>query len=284
LPKTTRATPPQLMPSLLLLGWCLLALYPVAWLWQVAVTPAGASAGAASFLSALPHFSLDAFAQVWQQLPFQQFTVNSFLICGIAVVFTLLTSVLTAFPLACLPVKGKKVVSGLVLWSVIIPFQVLMIPLFLLCQQVGLTEGNGYVPMLLGLTLPFWVSGFGIILLRQAFAQVPKALLDAAELEGCSLWQQLWHVALPLIKPSLGLLAVLTFMSAWGELLWPSLLISQPEHFPLSVGLVQLQGAFSSNWRLIAAGTLLGTLPVIVVFLVAQRYFIPNAAAGSVKG
>jgi putative chitobiose transport system permease protein len=229
-------------------------------------------------------WSFSAFADVFNALPFAAFTINSVCISLVSVSITLLTSVLVGFPLACLTFRGKQAVNGLVLLSVIIPFQVLMIPLFLLTQRLGLTEAHGYWPMVLGLTLPFWISGFGILLLKQAFTQIPVSLLDAAVLDGCTPWQQLTRVALPLVLPSLGLLTVLTFLASWGELLWPSLMLSQPEHFPLSLGLVQLQGAFSSNWRLIAAGSLLGILPVIGVFLLAQRLFIPQVGAGAVKG
>ena len=275
-PRVTRA---WLWHSLLI-GWSLLSLFPLWWLWQVAATPVGLPLGTASPLQ----WQLGAFGQVFQQMPFAAFTLNSVLLCGVSMAITLTTSVLVAFPLACLRFQGRKWVNALVLLTVIVPFQVLMIPLFLMCQRLGLTEAQGYAPMLLGLTMPFWISGFGILLLKQAFANVPASLLDAAVLDGCTPWQQLWQVALPLIQPSLGLLMVLTFLASWGELLWPSLMLSDPSHFPLSVGLVQLQGAFSSNWRLIAAGSLLGILPVMVVFLLAQRLFIPQASAGAVKG
>jgi putative chitobiose transport system permease protein len=253
--------------------WCGLALWPLAWLVSTAITPPGGGP-----------LTLAAFGQVFDQLPFGWFTLNSLALCALSVAATLVTSVLVAFPLGCLQFAGKPWVSALVLLSVVVPFQVLMIPLFFMCQHAGLTEANGWLPMVLGLTLPFWVSGFGIVLLRQAFAQLPTGLLDAAVLDGCSPWQQLWWVALPLIKPSLGLLAVLTFLSSWGELLWPSLLLSQPQHFPLSVGLVQLQGAFSSNWQWVAAGTVLGVVPVLIVFVVCQRLFLPVSTAGAEKG
>jgi putative chitobiose transport system permease protein len=275
----TRVKMPWLWHSLLM-GWGLLSLFPLWWLWQVAVTPLGLPLGTAS----LGQWQWGSFGQVFQQMPFAAFTLNSILLCLVSMSITLTTSVLVAFPLACLRFQGQKWVNGLVLLSVIVPFQVLMIPLFLLCQRAGLTEAHGYLPMLLGLTLPFWISGFGILLLKQAFANIPTSLLDAAVLDGCTPWQRLWHIALPLIQPSLGLLTVLTFLASWGELLWPSLMLSDPQHFPLSVGLVQLQGAFSSNWRLIAAGSLLGILPVMVVFLLAQKLFIPQATAGAVKG
>jgi putative chitobiose transport system permease protein len=270
----------RLLKHGVLISWSLLALFPMVWLWQVAVTPGSGLLGQ----TPPSQWTLSHFVAVCQQLPFGMFTLNSAIVCGLSVGLTLLTSVLVAFPLACLPVKGRWLVEALVMISVLVPFQVLMIPLFLLCQGLHLTEANGPIPMYLGLSLPFWVSGFGIIIVRQAFAQLPASVFDAARLDGCTPWQQLFQVGVPMVLPTLGLLAILTFLASWGELLWPSVLLSQPQHFPLSVGLVQLQGAFSSNWRLIAAGTLLGTAPVIVVFLLCQRLFIPQGNAGAEKG
>jgi putative chitobiose transport system permease protein len=180
--------------------------------------------------------------------------------------------------------KGKRWWLLGVLATMMIPFQVIMIPLYLLLLQLHLTGTDGLIQSWFGRALPLAISGFGIFFVRQALLSIPRALEESAILDGCDSWQVLWHVMVPLIRPTLATLAVFTFMASWGEFLWASIMLSTPETFTLPVGLVQLQGIFSADWRLIAAGTVMSMIPIMVLFFSLQRYFVRGAMMGSVKG
>lgn len=230
------------------------------------------------------HPTLQNFAEVWGAVPLMAYFWNSLIVAFLTVVLNLLFSLLAAYPLARMRFKGQRTFFFTILATMMIPFQVIMIPLYLIVLQMGLHESAGITSSWLGLALPFAVSGFGIFFIRQALVTLPKDLEESAVLDGCNSFQILFRILLPLISPTLATLAVFTFMASWGEFLWPSIMLSEPTHFTLPVGLVQLQGAFSANWRLIAAGTILSMLPVLVFFLLLQRYFVSGTLAGSVKG
>jgi putative chitobiose transport system permease protein len=267
----------------LLLGLVLIAIGPFLWLLSTALK------GPAENIFAYPprflpeQFTWENFAAVWQAVPMDRYLLNSLGVSVLGVALTVVISVLTAYPLARMRFRGQGALFSVVLATMMVPFQVLMVPLFLIVLQLGLTEGHGLLPTWLGLIAPFAVSGFGIFFVRQAMVRLPKDLEEAAILDGCHSGQILRHVWLPLLTPTLSTLAVLSFLTLWSEYLWPSVLLSQPEHFTLPVGLVQLQGQFSANWRLIAAGTVLSMVPVLVLFVMMQKTLLAGSLAGSVK-
>lgn len=229
------------------------------------------------------HATVENFKAAWQAVPMGQYFLNSIGVSLATVTLNLVISTLAAYPLARLHFRGEKLAFFAILASMMIPFQVLMIPLYLLMMKLGLGDSHGRLSLWLGLTIPFAVSGFGIFFVRQAMVTLPRALEEAAVMDGCNSLQTLWYVLLPQIKPTLATLAVLSLLTSWGELLWPSILISDPKHFTLPVGLVQLQGFFSANWRLVAAGTVLSMAPILVAFVFLQRYFVSGTLAGAVK-
>lgn len=228
--------------------------------------------------------TLGNLTEVWTKVPMGTYMVNSVVVAVITVGLNLVFSTLAAYPLARMKFKGQKWITVLILATMMIPFQVLMIPLYLLLLQLGLTGASGLVPAYIGLAIPFAISGFGIFFIRQALITIPRDLEESAQLDGCTPLQTLWYVMVPLIRPSLATLAIFTFMASWGEFLWPSIILNEPEHFTLPVGLVQLQGQFSSNWRLIAAGTLVSMGPILLIFLTLQRFFLRGNLQGAVKG
>lgn len=228
--------------------------------------------------------TLNNFAEVWQAVPMDAYMINSAIVTGLAVVFNLIFSVLAAYPLARMEFKGKNSIFLLILATMMIPFQVIMIPLFLMVLKMNLVDSASTVGAYIGLVIPFVVGGFGIFFVRQALVNIPKQLEESAVMDGCNSFQVLTEVMIPLIRPTLATLAVFTFMANWGEFLWPSIVLSKPEMYTLPVGLVHLQGAFSANWRLIAAGTILATIPILAFFVILQRYFISGTLAGSIKG
>jgi putative chitobiose transport system permease protein len=228
--------------------------------------------------------TLENYQKVWTAVPMAAYFYNSIVVTVLSVVLNLIFSVLAAYPLARFEFKGKNSIFMMILATMMIPFQVIMIPLYLMVLKMNLVDTASDIGAWVGLVIPFVVGGFGIFFVRQAMITVPKQLEESAVMDGCNSVQVLTKVILPLIKPTLATLAVFTFMANWGEFLWPSIVLTKPKMYTLPVGLVHLQGAFSANWRLIAAGTILATIPVVVFFLVLQRYFISGTLAGSVKG
>ena len=222
--------------------------------------------------------TLDNFRQVWEAVPFGRYFFNSVLVAVASVALNLILASLAAFPLARMRFRGREPFFVMILATMMIPLPVIMIPLFVLSQRLGLL--NSYS----GLILPTAVSAFGIFLMRQAFLAIPREIEEAAVIDGANPWQVFWQVMLPLTKPSLATLAIFVFVGSWGDFLWPLIVLKDPDLYTLPVGISYLAGTFSANWRLIAAGSVLSILPIVAVFIALQRFFIGGQTAGAVKG
>jgi putative chitobiose transport system permease protein len=266
-----------------------LSIGPFLWLLSTAFKTGDANIFAPeNFIPNPPTF--ENFVQVWQKVKMAEYLINSSVVAFLTVAFNLVFSTLTAYPLARMKFRGRQAIFLAILATMMIPFQVIMIPLYLMMLKLGMTDtalwfqGLPPVNVWVGLSIPFAISGFGIFFIRQALVALPKELEESAVLDGCNSFDVLVKVLVPLIYPALATLAVFTFMASWGEFLWPSILLSEEKNFTLPVGLVYLQGSFSDNWRLVAAGTVMSMVPVIAFFLILQRYFVAGSLAGSVKG
>jgi len=222
--------------------------------------------------------TLDNFVNVWNLIPMGRFFVNTFLVASLTVVLNVLLASLAAYPLAKLRFYGRDTLFYLILGTLIVPEQLTMIPLYILMTQ---TLGLGNT--LIGLVLPFSVSAFGIFLVRQSYMAIPDELIEAARLDGASDWGIWWRIMIPLARPGLAALAIFTFVGAWDRFLWPLLMLNDPQLYTLPLGLTYLNSQFSANARNIAAGTIMATIPMLVFFLAAQRYFI-QGLSGAVKG
>lgn len=218
------------------------------------------------------------FVKVWQANPFGQYLFNSTLVAGLTVGLNLLFCALAAYPLARLDFRGRELIFTLIVSTILIPFQIVMIPLYILAVQLGLR--NTY----LGMIFPAIASAFGIFLLRQAFQGVPKELEEAARMDGCSELGIWWFVMLPAIRPALITLAIFVFIGAWSDFLWPLILLDRPEYYTLPLGVAKLAGAFSLDWRLIAAGSVISIAPILLFFGLMQRYIVPTETGSGVKG
>ena len=224
------------------------------------------------------------FKGVWTQIPFMLYFLNSMIVAGFTVVLNLILSSLAAYPLARMDFKGKKVVFYSILATIMIPFQAIMLPVYLIVLKLNMVDSVNSVMGYIGLILPFAVNAFGIFLMRQAFLSIPKEMEEAAFVDGCNVFQIWWKVLLPMVKPSLAVLAIFTFIGSWGEFLWPSIVLTKKALYTLPVGVNDLQGMFSANWRYIAAGSIISTVPILVFFIAMQRYFISGENDGAVKG
>ena len=209
---------------------------------------------------------------------FVRYLGNSTLVAVLTVVLNLLFCSLAAYPLARLNFRGRDLIFAGVVSTIMIPFQIVMIPLYILSVQLGLK--NSY----LGIIFPSLASAFGIFLLRQAFRNVPKELEEAARMDGCSELGIWWHVMLPAIRPALVTLAIFVFIGSWSDFLWPLIILDRPEYYTLPLGVSKLEGTFGRNWRLISAGSVISIAPVLCLFLLLQRYIIPTDTGSGVKG
>jgi len=222
--------------------------------------------------------SLAAYGQLFAANPMLTYLRNSALVSALAVLANLLFCSLAAYPLARLRFRGRGLVLALVVATILIPFQVVMIPLYLLMVQLGLRNS------LWALILPQAATAFGIFLLRQSFLGVPVELEEAARIDGCSPMGEWWNVMIPAARSDLITLAMFVFIGSWSDFLWPLIILDDPGLYTLPLGLQQLSSSFSLDWRLVAAGSVVSILPVLLLFILLQRFILPNASGDAVKG
>ncbi|MGI0497915.1 carbohydrate ABC transporter permease [Limnospira platensis CENA597] len=218
------------------------------------------------------------FVRVWQTNPFGRYLFNSTLVAVLTVGLNLLFCSLAAYPLARLNFWGRDFLLSAIVSTIMIPFQIVMIPLYILAVQLGLR--NTY----LGIIFPSLASAFGIFLLRQAFMGVPKELEEAARIDGCSELGIWWHIMIPSVRPALMTLAIFVFIGSWSDFLWPLIVVDRPEYYTIPLGVANLAGTFSLDWRIVAAGSVISIAPVLLLFLIVQRYIVPTDTATGVKG
>jgi putative chitobiose transport system permease protein len=230
------------------------------------------------------NFTLQNIITVWQSVPFPTYLFNSVIVSSFTVLFNLMFSSLAGYALARLSFRGKDFIFFCILATIMIPFQVIMIPVYLIILKLNLVDSANSIAGYAGLILPFAVNAFGIFLMRQAFLAIPRELEEAAIIDGCNHFNIWLRVMMPLTIPSLATLAIFTFVGSWGEFLWPSIVLTRPEMYTLPVGLNDLQGTFSTNWRYIAAGTVIAMIPIVTFFLLLQKQFIKGSTEGAVKG
>lgn len=223
--------------------------------------------------------TLENFVKVWQTIPLERYLFNSTLVAVLTVCLNLLFCALAAYPLARLSFRGREAIFTAIVATIMIPFQIVMIPLYVLTVQLHLQ--NTYW----GVIFPSIASAFGIFLLRQAFQGVPKELEEAARMDGCSELGLWWYVMIPAIRPALITLAIFVFIGSWSDFLWPLIVLNPgSEYYTLPLGVKDLEGTFSLDWRLVAAGSVIAIAPILLFFVIMQRYVVPTEAGSGVKG
>ena len=262
----------------------LLSIFPFLWLTSTSLK--GVNEDIFAYPPTIIHqdFTWVNYIDVWHKVNFMGYFWNSMIVAGLTVLLNLVLSSLAAYPLARMQFKGKKIFFFSILATIMIPFQAIMLPVYIITLKLHLIDSVNAVMGYIGLVMPFAVSAFGIFLMRQAFLKIPRELEEAAIIDGCNVFQLFIKVIIPMVKPTLALLAIFTFIGSWGEFLWPSIVLTQDAMYTLPVGINNLQGMFSANWRLIAAGSVISTIPIIVFFLAMQKYFISGENDGAIKG
>jgi multiple sugar transport system permease protein len=218
-----------------------------------------------------------SYQQAWQQGQFPLAFFNSSLVALAVTGLQIFTSALAGYALARQQVWGQQLILLLLLTSLVIPFQLLVIPIFLVLKTGHLINTYG------ALILPTAANGFGIFLMRQFYQTVPIELEEAAALDGATRWQILWRVILPLSRPAITTLFLFTFIGEWNDLFKPLVFTSRPELATVQLTLASFQEQFTNNWPLMMAAAVIATLPVMILFLLGQRQFIRGVATTGMK-
>ena len=268
----------SVLQLMLLLLLALVVLMPL--LWLVSTSLKGPSENIFSSPPALfpAEPSLNAYIRLFQDNPLTTYLLNSTIVSVLAVVANLLFCSLAAYPLARMRFAGRGLVLALVVATILIPFQVVMIPLYILMVQLGLRN------TLLALIIPQAATAFGLYLLRQSFLAVPPELEEAARIDGCSKIGEWWNVMIPAARADLITLAMFVFIGTWSDFLWPLVILDDPQLYTLPLGLQQLSSSFSLDWRVVAAGSVVSIVPVLLLFVLLQRFILPSASGDAVKG
>lgn len=214
-----------------------------------------------------------------EAFPFLLYLRNTLLVCGLTVLGTLLSSSLPAYGFSRLRWRGRDLLFFVMLATLMLPVQVTMLPQFLMFRNLGWT--GTYLPLVVP---PFFGNAFAIFLLRQFFLSIPPELSDAARLDGCSEGRILWQIVAPLSRPALVTVGLFAFIGAWTDFLNPLVYLTDESTYTLALGLQTFIGRHSSEWHLLMAAATVVTLPLLVVFFLAQRTFIQGISLGGVKG
>lgn len=227
----------------------------------------------------VPHpITWQNYADAWTVVPFGRFYLNSIVVGALTTAGQVFTSALAAYAFARLRFPGRDRIFLAYLATMMIPGSVTMIPVFILIKQMRLIDTYT------ALILPGIFTAYGTFMLRQFFMTLPRDLEDAAKIDGCSLFGIFCRITLPLSKPALATLTVFTFMGSWNNFMWPLIVVNSTSKMTLPIGLQSFQNLYSTEWTLLMAGSLIALIPVVVVFLINQRFFVEGIQMGAIKG
>lgn len=220
----------------------------------------------------------DAYIKMFTKFPFAKTIGNSLFISVTYTLITLLSSSMAAFAFAKLRFPGNNALLSCYLATMMIPTQVTMIPLFVIMNRLGLTDTYSSVIM------PSIFRPFAVFMLVQQMRTIPNDFLDAARIDGANVFQVYRNVALPLCVPSLATLSITTFMESWNDYLWPLLMLTDKNKMTLPIALSTLNGQYNTEYNVLMAGSLISMIPIILIYIFAQRYFKGSMMAGGIKG
>jgi multiple sugar transport system permease protein len=259
-----------------LLGLSAVTLFPLVWMLAVSLMAAGeASTYPPPLIPA--HATLDNYRELFARAGMGRYLVNSILLSISVTLLSLVFNVAAGYAFAKLRFPGRERLFKLMLGALVIPSQVAMVPLFLLLKQLGLVNSYG------GVIVPALASIFGIFLVRQYALSIPDDLLEAARIDGASELRIFWLIVVPVLKPIIVTLAVFTLLGTWNDFMWPLIVLTDKDLYTLPVALASLSREHVADNELMMAGSVLTTLPVLVLFIALQRYYVQGLMAGSVK-
>lgn len=222
--------------------------------------------------------TLANFQQAFSRIPVLTYFRNSLIVAAISVCGNVVGSTLAGYALARLHIRGKKVITVLIFSAMLIPGETLLISQFIIVKDLGLQNS------LLGAALPGLCSAMNVLLMVNAFSGIPDELEEAAKVDGANVWQRFFHVCLPQVRGTMTVIVIFAFVGAWNDFLWPLIILGDDSVYTLTVGLNRLKNQFISDPRLIAAGTVIALVPIVIFFLIFQRYFFQGVETGGIKG
>jgi ABC-type glycerol-3-phosphate transport system permease component len=285
LQRRLRATRRAVLIGLLIVGG-LLMMAPFLWMISTSLkTRAEVFQTPPTLFPAVPQWH--NYPDMWNALPFSSFFFNSIKLATLNTIGQLISCSMAAFAFAALRFRFREPLFALLLVTLIIPFQVVLVPNFVLYRLLPhpfSSSGNW-----IGTQEPLWVGAFlggafGTFLLRQFFLAIPRELGDAARVDGANPWQIYRYIYLPLAKPALATLAIFTFMWSWNDLIDPIIYLRDLDSLTVTAGLSLFQGQYVGKWPLLMAGALVSVLPMIILFIIAQRHFVRGIALTGIKG
>lgn len=218
------------------------------------------------------------YLRISDRYPFGRFFLNSLKISVIVTAFQVLTSSMAGFAFARLKFRGREALFAMYLATLMVPFHVTLVPTFVMMRTFGWVDTH------YSLILPSLVSAFGTFLMRQFFVTIPVELEESARIDGCTPFGIFARIFMPLSKPALATLSVFTFMGTWNDYIKPLIFINSIGKMTVPLGLASMQGLYSTDWPVLMAGTVIALLPVLVVFLLAQEYFVQGITLSGIKG
>lgn len=218
------------------------------------------------------------YLRISDRYPFGRFFLNSLKISVIVTAFQVLTSSMAGFAFARLKFRGREALFAMYLATLMVPFHVTLVPTFVMMRTFGWVDTH------YSLILPSLVSAFGTFLMRQFFVTIPVELEESARIDGCTPFGIFVRIFMPLSKPALATLSVFTFMGTWNDYIKPLIFINSIGKMTVPLGLASMQGLYSTDWPVLMAGTVIALLPVLVVFLLAQEYFVQGITLSGIKG
>ncbi len=271
-------------PGELVLRYPLLALVLVLlispFLWQLSTSLKSLHedifTGAPSFLPEQP--TLDNYARVAETIPVWSYALNSLIVAVIVVLGNAAGATLAGYALARLRFRGAKLLLVGFLATLVLPGEVTIISQYITVRGFGLAD------TLLGVALPGAIGMLNVLLMRTAFQAIPQEMDEAAVIDGATPWQRLIRIGLPNVRGMLSVITIFAFIGAWDDFLWPLIVLNDPENFTLTVGLQYLNGTFTNNPRLPAAGTMISFIPIVILFASLQRFFFRGVEEGAIKG
>jgi multiple sugar transport system permease protein len=255
----------------------LVSLAPLLWMLSVSFMPRGEASHFPPPL--LPsHATLDSYRELFARTGMARNFANSLLVSLAITLGSLLVNTMAGYAFAKLRFVGRERIFQVLLAALVIPAQVAMLPLFLLMKQLHLVNSFG------GVIVPALATVFGIFLVRQYARSIPDELLEAARIDGASEMRIFFQIVLPMLKPVLVTLTIFTFMAAWNDFMWPLIVLTDQEHYTLPVALATLSREHIMDVEMMMAGAVVTVIPVLLLFLALQRYYIQGLLLGSVKG
>ena len=260
---------------LLILG-ALVMVFPVYWMFATAVRPKSQLFNG-QFNLFPSNIVWHHFVQAWEKLPFTTFYINSIAIALIAVVITVFINLLAGYAFAKYRFRGRDVIFLLMISTLLIPIQVVEVPEFIITSKLGLVSSWW------GVILPRTAEAFGLFLVRQFMVSIPDELIEAARLDGAGEFAIFRRVVLPLSGPAIAVLTILTFMWRWNDFAWPLVVLQKQSAYTVPLGLNLMQGQYFTDWNGIMSMALVSIIPVLIVFIFFQRYFIQGIADTGMK-